>query len=169
MTTLLERMRTELNSVVSGSAPGLPTADRLCSVSASLLGMDGAAVSMVFDGASRGTYGSSGVVSRRLDEYQFTFGEGPCLDATSSGTVVHAPDLNAIGEQRWPMFTQALVGEGIRAVFALPVKVASDCVGALDLYRVVPGPLAADQLAGAVMAAEMAALPLLTLISDIHQ
>jgi hypothetical protein len=160
-------MTTELGAVIVDSAPGLSTANQLCSACVDLLGVDGAAVSMVFDGASQGTYGSSSDASRRLDEYQFTFGQGPCLDAATGGAVVHAPDLDAVQEQRWPVFADAVLGDGIRAVFALPIRVTSACVGALDLYRRTPGPLEGDDLAGGMLAAKLAALPLLTLMSQL--
>ena len=167
MTPSLAHIRTELGAVIARSESGLSTANQLCTACVNLLGVDGAAISMVFDGASRGTYGSSSAASRRLDEYQFTFGQGPCLDATAAGAVVHAPDLDAASEQRWPLFTDAVLRDGVQAVFALPVRITSSCVGALDLFRSTPGPLDGDQLAGGLLAAELAALPLLTLISHI--
>ena len=74
MSVPLEAMREQLNAAVMGARPGIPAANELCSASAGLFGVDGAAVSMVFDGESRGTFGSSSETSRRLDEYQFTFG-----------------------------------------------------------------------------------------------
>jgi GAF domain/ANTAR domain len=163
----LARMRAELGAVLAYSAPGLSTANELCTVCVDLLGVDGAAISMVFDGASRGTFGSSSEASRRLDEYQFTYGEGPCLDAAATGVVVHAPDLDAVHEQRWPIFADAVLGDGIRAVFALPVMLTSACVGALDLYRTKPGPLGGNELAGGLLAAELAALPMLTMMSHV--
>ncbi|HWH99125.1 MAG TPA: ANTAR domain-containing protein [Propionibacteriaceae bacterium] len=167
MTPSLAQMTTELAAVIAGSPPGLSTANQLCTACVDLLDVDGAAISMVFDGASQGTYGASSEASRRLDEYQFTFGQGPCLDAAAVGAAVHAPDLNAAQEQRWPVFTDAVLGDGIRAVFALPVRITSTCVGALDLFRTTPGPLDGDQLAGGLLAAELAALPLLTLMRQI--
>ena len=42
--------------------------------------------------------------------------------------------------------------------------VAGEFVGALDLFRVLPGELPSDQLAGAVVAAELAGAPLLDLM-----
>jgi hypothetical protein len=120
---------------------------------------------MVHEGASRGTFGSSNAASRRLDEYQFTFGEGPCLDAVSTRDAVLAPDLDSSEERRWPAFTGAVLDEGIHAVFALPITVMSLCVGALDLFRAGPGPLAGEQLAGALIAAELASAPLLDIMA----
>lgn len=164
MTISFAAMRSELNAVVAGSPPGLSSADALCSTCVGLFGVDGAAVSVVLDGASTGTFGSSSSSSRRLDEYQFTFGEGPCLDAVASRAAVLVPDLDSPTEQRWPVFRSAVLDEGIRGVFAVPIMVTSMYVGALDLFRSRPGPLETDELAGALVAAELAAAPLLDLI-----
>ena len=166
MASALEHLRTELGTIMSGTGTGREAADRLCVACVDLLEVDGAAISMVYDGYSHGTFGASSATSRRLDEFQFTFGEGPCLDAAAGGEAVLAPDLDAPGEQRWPGFAGAALGEGIRAVFALPIMITSACVGALDLFRERPGPLTADHLAGGMLAAELATMPLLDLIAS---
>jgi hypothetical protein len=160
-------MREELDAAVAGTAPGLPTADRLCVACVDLLEVDGAAISMVLDGASHGTFGSSSTMSRRLDEFQFTFGEGPGLEAVSGRKPVLVPDLDSPHEQRWPMFAGAVLGAGVRAVFALPVTVTNTTVGALDLFRREPGPLSGNELAGGLAAAELASAPLRELIDSI--
>lgn len=165
MTVSLEAMKAQLNAAVVGAPTDIAAANELCLASVRLLGVDGAAVSMVFDGASRGTFGSSSETSRRLDEYQFTFGEGPCLDAVASRTPVMVSDLDSPHERRWPAFTGAALEEGVRGVFAMPIMVTSVCVGALDLFRDTPGPLERDQFAGAAMAAHLASLTLLDLIA----
>ena len=166
MTVSLEVMREQLNAAVVGALPGIPAANELCLASVGLLGVDGVAVSMVFDGASQGTFGSSSETSRRLDEYQFTFGEGPCLDAVAARVPVMVSDLDSPHGRRWPAFTGAALDEGIRGVFALPIMITSVCVGALDLFRGTPGPLERDQLEGATMAAQLASLTLLDLMAD---
>jgi hypothetical protein len=131
-----------------------------------LLAVDGASISFVDKGATRGTFGSSGELSRRLDELQFTFGEGPCLDAVRLGAPVLAPDLADPDERRWPAFSQAVLESGVRAVCALPVTIAASPVGALDLYRFTYGPFTEDDLSGGQWAAELATLPLLDLASS---
>lgn len=165
MTASLEVMRAELTAVLSNNQPGIATADELCTTCAGLVGVDGAVLSMVYQGASTGTFGSSSQASRRLDEYQFTFGEGPCLDAVASREVVLVPDLASPREQRWPLLRGALLDDGVQSVFALPIMVLSACVGALDLFRSDPGPLEGDAFAGAMLAADLAAAPLLDLIA----
>ena len=166
MATSLAQMKTQLGAAIATAPRGLPAANQLCAACVDLLGVDGAAISMVFDGTTQGTFGASSDASRRLDEYQFTFGEGPCLDAATTREAVLVPDLDSPHEQRWPVFAGAVLGDGIRAVFALPVMITSACVGALDLFRIGPGPLHGDQLAGGLLAAELASLPLLDLMTD---
>jgi hypothetical protein len=51
-------------------------------------------------------------------------------------------------------------------VFALPVAVDSEPVAALDLFRGISGALTSDGLTGGLLAAELAALPLLDLMTD---
>jgi len=48
-------------------------------------------------------------LSRRLDEPQFTCGEGPCLDAVRDGGRVLVADVNDPSELRWPAFAGALL------------------------------------------------------------
>lgn len=166
MTASRQVMRARLGAAMVGAPRGVPAANELCLASVELFGVDGAAVSVIYDGSSKGTFGSSGETSRRLDEYQFTFGEGPCMDAVATQEPVMVPDLDSPQERRWPGFAGAALDEGVRGVFALPIMITSVCVGALDLFRDTPGPLDKDQLAGAAMAAQLASLALLDLIAD---
>ena len=61
---------------------------------------------------------------------------------------------------------QAVLAHGIRAVYALPVTVASTPIGALDLFRHRSGPLDGRALTGGLWAAGLAALPLLDLMAS---
>lgn len=158
-------VRAALGAAVTAGGPGLSAADRLCRACVELLEVDGAAVSLMHHGVSRGTYGSSGELSRRLDELQFTLGEGPCVDAARDVRPVLVPDLRDPAEQRWPAFGAATLDLGVRAVYALPVALAETCVGVLDLFCERVGPLPSRQLAGGLLAAELAALPLLDLMT----
>lgn len=161
----LTRIREGLTDALRSGDPGLSAADRLCHACVSLLNVDGAAVSVMRDGTTQGTFGSSGALSRRLDEFQFTFGEGPCLESVRLARPILVADLRQTGEHSWPAYAPAVLEEGIRAVYALPVPVGAAYVGALDLFRGDPGPLAADDLMGGLLAAEFAAIPLRDLMN----
>jgi hypothetical protein len=160
----MAELSVEFDRAISGG--GIAGADRLCEACVDLLEVDGAAISLMHRGATRGTYGSSGELSRQLDELQFTFGEGPCLDAVAQCRPVLIADMGRAEEQRWPEFASALLERGIHAVFALPVAVTKVHVGALDLFRHAPGILTRRQLEGGLLAAEIAERPLLQLMRD---
>ncbi|HUR52210.1 MAG TPA: GAF and ANTAR domain-containing protein [Mycobacteriales bacterium] len=159
-------MRDGLGAALTEASTPLAAADGLCHACVDLLGVDGASVSLMDTGALQGTFGSSNELSRMLDELQFTYGQGPCLDAVATGRPVIAENLTSPEESRWPVLSEALLGEGIQAVFSLPVAVARTPIGALDLYRHVSGPLDEAAFAGGLWAASLASLPVLALMAS---
>lgn len=162
----LRQLREGLGSALVGAPTPLDAADRLCDACVDLLEIDGASISLVAAGAMQGTFGSSGELSRTLDELQFTFGSGPCLDSVAQARPIFVDDLDHASESRWPSLAGAMMERGIRAVYALPVAVARLPVGALDLYRHRSGPLTGDSLTGGLWAAELASVPLLNLMTS---
>ena len=159
------RMRSGLDAALADAPDPRVAADRLCRACVRLLEVDGASISVIDGVAMRGTFGSSGRLSRMLDELQFTFGEGPCLDAVAYGRPVRVDDLDDAAEQRWPALTGAFLEHGVRAVYALPIDVSATCVGVLDLYRHHSGPLSEAAASGGLWAARLAARPLLDLMT----
>jgi hypothetical protein len=149
-----------------GDRRGLEAADRLCLACVVLFDVDAAAISAVHDGANMGTLGVSGASARTYDELQFTFGEGPCLDAVEKRAPVMAFDLTHPDEVRWPAFRPAIVSHAIRSVYAAPVIVAGEYVGALDLFRALPGDWPSETSSGAVIAAQLATVPFMDLLTD---
>lgn len=130
-----------------GDDRGSEAADRLCEACVRWYGADAAAISLVFDGVNVGTLGASGPVARTIEELQFTLGEGPCLDSVAGRTPVLVVDLASPDHRRWPAYSPAVLAHDIRGVFAMPVLVAGQYLGALDLFRVAPGTLSGAHLA----------------------
>jgi transcriptional regulator with GAF, ATPase, and Fis domain len=151
----------QLLAAVDGRRGG-EAANSLCEACVLLFDIDAAAISLVFDGASSGTLGSNGASARMYDELQFTVGEGPCLDSVTHQIPMLVVDLAE--EPRWPAYGPALLAHNIRSVHALPIVVAAEFIGALDLFRAQPGQLEGDDLAGAIIAAELAAIAVLDLL-----
>lgn len=156
-------IREQLLAAVDGRR-GVDAADRLCEACVLLLDIDAAAISLVFDGANTGTLGSSDANAREYDELQFTLGEGPCLESITRRAPVLVTDLADPSDLRWPIYGRAMLDMDIRGVFAMPVVVAGEYVGALDFFRAIPGQLVGAELTAAVMAAELAGIPLLDLL-----
>jgi hypothetical protein len=153
----------QLRAAVDGRR-GMAAADSLCEACVMLFGIDAAAISLIFSGVASGTLGSSNPAARVYDELQFTIGEGPCLDSVATRAPVLVADLAESDNVNWPMYRPAMLDHKIRGIFAIPVLLAGEYVGALDLFRIQPGNLRDDYLAGAVVAAELASAPLLDLM-----
>jgi hypothetical protein len=126
-----------------GASPG----PRLCRVAAELLGMTGVAIMLRGDDGRGSSFGRSDDVVGRLEDLQFTLGEGPGIDAHTSGRPVLEPHLAVSTD--WPVFAPAAVAAGMLAGFGFPLRVGAIRLGALDLYRERPGPLADDQMTDA--------------------
>ncbi len=73
-------------------------------------------------------------------------------------------DLADRADVRWPGYTPAMLAHQVRSVYAMPVMVAGEYLGALDLFRVCPGPWGSEQQGGALVAAALAGLPMLDLL-----
>jgi ANTAR domain len=149
-----------------GKWHGADAADRLCEACVRLLGIDAAAISLIFDGANIGTLGASGTAARAYDEEQFTHGEGPCLDAVAYRSAITVIDLADPDETRWPAYGPAMLAHRIRGVYAMPIALAGAYVAALDVFQAEPAALTVDQVAGVVDAAELAQMPLLDLLGQ---
>ncbi len=138
----------------------------LCQIAADIVQVTGAGVMILAENAPQASLCTTGGVSALIEELQYTFGEGPCIDAHRSGIVVAEPDLVAPSIPRWPAFTPRVVQAGARAIFGFPVRIGGTRVGALNLYRDEPGPLRDDQHADALAMADVVARVLLVLQAD---
>ncbi len=142
---------------------GAERSKHICQLCAQLLGVSGAGISMVTTTGNRGVVCATDEVSARIEDLQFTLGEGVCVEAVTAGVPVMVSDLDDLAVERWPAFMEGVAAAGARAVFALPLRIGVLSVGALDLYRDVPGDLTAGQLSAAMTAANAAAVALLQL------
>ncbi|MFD5089902.1 ANTAR domain-containing protein [Amycolatopsis thailandensis] len=105
---------------------------RLTDDHVALLGVDGMTVSVTTSGAAELAW-SSDKVSARLDDEQFTFGEGPAIDAIDTGAPVLCSALDVTA--RWPGFAAAALKMEVHAVFAFPVMLGAVSIGALMCNR----------------------------------
>jgi hypothetical protein len=134
----------------------------VCAAAVDAVGVDGAGVTLMLSPTVRETVTATDAVATGLEEFQLTFGQGPCVDTFTEGGPVLAVDLRSREYlNRWPAFTPAALGIGARAVFALPLQVGAIRVGVLDLYRLHPGGLSTHELADALAFADTACMLLL--------
>ncbi len=149
-------------SLVAHNAPGAPaTVEHVAAVVMSAAGVDGVAVTMLLAATPRETVYASDQVASRLEELTLTVGEGPGVDAITSGPALVA-DLTAPPcLTRWPAFAPAAAQAGVRAVFALPLQIGAIHLGVVNLDRAQPGDLDPEQLADALVLADTACALLL--------
>lgn len=130
------------------------------------LGVTGGGISVVTAAGNRGVVCATDDTAAQIEELQFTLGEGPCVDAVAFGAPVLIPDLTEFDDLafgRWPAFLEGAGAAGVKAVFALPLRIGAISVGVMDLYRDSPGNLGVDELSAALLASDTAALALLHL------
>ena len=77
---------------------------------------------------------SSSERSRLLELMEIQNDEGPCLDCHREGRPVIVADL-AAQRARWPSFAEEAMRVGFGAVYALPMRLRSDTIGALNLFH----------------------------------
>jgi GAF domain len=128
---------------------------RLCRALTAHLEVLGVAVSLA-SSSGPAVVAASDARSQRLDEIQFTTGEGPCFDAVRLARPVLTPDLAADGARQWPGYADTAVGGGVKGVFAFPLQAGATCVGVLDVFRSRKGSMAEESLAMALTFARIA-------------
>lgn len=67
-----------------------------------------------------------------VDSEQYDAGDGPCLTAARTGTVVLVDAEKAL--ERWPRFSKAAKEEGIRSFLAAPLFTNEQSLGSFNLY-----------------------------------
>jgi hypothetical protein len=112
-----------------GESPG----PKLCLAAEEVLEMDGVGIMLRGDDGSGSIFGSSDDVVSRLEDLQFMLGEGPGIDAHTSGRAVFEPHL--ADSALWPVFAPTAEEAGMLACFGFPLSVGAIRLGALDLYR----------------------------------
>jgi GAF domain-containing protein len=153
-------------SLADTAAHGASAPRRICQLCVESLGVSGGGISMVTAAGNRGVVCATDDTAARIEDLQLTLGEGPCVDAVSAGAPVLVGELGQLvgtGPDRWPAFLEAATAAGVRAAFAFPLRIGAIRVGVLDLYRDRPGELTDEEITGALMAADTAALALLHL------
>ena len=111
-------------------------------------GIDGAVLTMPVAQAGWIIFSDSGPHGDQLEDLYATIGEGPRVDAFTTGMPVAAADLVQAGAT-WPRFSSRAPAGGIRAVFAFPVQLGTVPVGVLSVYRATTGQLSATDYARA--------------------
>ncbi|GAB2981019.1 GAF and ANTAR domain-containing protein [Frigoribacterium salinisoli] len=95
---------------------------------------------------------STSETSRIVGLMQLRAGEGPCVEAVTTGAVVSVADASEL-QERWPVFAEAATGSGYLSVHAIPLRLRDQVIGSLNLFRDHEGALnETDAIAGQALA-----------------
>jgi transcriptional regulator with GAF, ATPase, and Fis domain len=133
-----------------------------------LLGVDAAGLLLTDQRGQLQVMASSSEQVRLLELFQLQNDQGPCLDAFATATQVSHADLGT-ARGRWPRFAAAATDVGFVAVDALPMRLRSEVIGALNLFRTRPGVLSDTALRTAQALVDVATIGLLQERSIRHQ
>lgn len=128
----------------------------VCLTAVAALEVDGAGLSLL-TGDHRGSVCAHGGFASLGEDFQFSLGEGPCLDAFDTIELIEVADLASHEGMRWPMFSQGMTDAGVGSLASFPLRIGGARFGALTLYRSAIGALSADQIADSYVIAQLAA------------
>jgi transcriptional regulator with GAF, ATPase, and Fis domain len=103
---------------------------------------------------------SSSERMRLIEVFELQHDEGPCLDAYRTGAQVHSFTMQDANE-RWPNFAPRAGEVGFQSMSALPMRLRTDVIGALNLFSITPEPLSPENQQVAQALADIATIGIL--------
>lgn len=123
---------TGLAEILTATQPLTETLLQVAAFAVSAIpGADGAGVT-VLERQGPDTMVASDDLVRAVDAEQYGIGEGPCLLAVETRATQRSGSLAR--ESRWPRFGPRAGGLGVHSALSLPLLVAGQPVGALNVY-----------------------------------
>ncbi|MCU1474084.1 GAF and ANTAR domain-containing protein [Amnibacterium sp.] len=98
--------------------------------------------------------------SRIVETLQLGAEAGPCVECFRTGLPTIVPDIAETGD-RWPEFRSSAAEQGFRGVFAIPMRLRDQTIGALNLFRAEAGELNEHDLRAAQALGDVATIGVL--------
>lgn len=141
----------------------------VCTACAAALPCDGAAFTVMTSDLQRETVYATDPVIGGFEDRQYDVGEGPSLDAFSTGRPVLILDTRAAPVLvQWPGLMTVLPGAPLVGVFSFPMRFGAIDVGVCSFYRRLPGLLDRTDLSFVLNALDLTTLALLELREGHH-
>ncbi len=159
----LNRVRSTVMAALRDKADAAEAVKVVCLACVELLPVDGASISVMTDEQHRATVYASDEIVSRIENLQFSLGEGPCFEAFNTQRPVLVADLARALALAWPAFAEEMIEQPVAAIFAFPLQNGAINLGAMDLYRRLPGWLSPQEVALALALVDIATTALLVL------
>jgi GAF domain-containing protein len=126
----------ELRATLPQEGDLLARLGRVVEATRTVVGVDGTGLTLAHEDGQPRWVAVSDAAMELLEQIQHDFGEGPCLAAFAEDRVVAVEDLRS--ERVWDRIA-AVVGQlHVRGVLSVPVRLADQPVGTLDVYVTQP-------------------------------
>jgi GAF domain-containing protein len=109
---------------------------RVTEATRDVVGVDGAGLTLAHEDGLPRWVAVSDAAMELLEQVQHDFGEGPCLLAFTEDRVVAVEDLRS--ERVWDRLAAVVAQLHVCGVLSVPVRLASQPVGTLDVYASQP-------------------------------
>ncbi|PPF77348.1 transcriptional regulator [Subtercola sp. Z020] len=83
---------------------------------------------------------STSEAARLVEVMQLSAEAGPCIECFTTGRTVSVPDIR-LAPDEWSRFRSGAVEQGFLSVYAIPLRLRDDVIGALNLLRAETGEL----------------------------
>jgi len=130
-----ERVR-ELRATLPGPADLLTGLQRVTEATRVVVGVDGAGLTLAHEQGPPRWVAVSDAAMELLEQVQQDFNEGPCLLAYAEDRIVAVEDLRS--ELVWDRVAVVVAQLHVRGVLSVPVRLAGQPVGTLDVYATAP-------------------------------
>jgi GAF domain-containing protein len=137
----------------------------VCAVCTEVLPVTDAAVMLMAHPDDRHTLQATSAAMSEVEELQFSLGEGPSVEAFTSGGPVLVQDIS-VADVRWPVFTGQRHPARVRAIYAFPLRQGGISIGVLSLARDRPAELTEDERAESLLTADAVTLTMLKYLHD---
>ena len=145
-------------SDLTGGGRHVPDPERVVEFVADLLRhSDHCSVTFMRPGQPLRTIATTDELPVRVDNIQYSLGEGPCVSAATQDYVCLAQDLAT--DERWPTFGPRCVEEtGIHSMLGFRVPIGGPDEAALNVFARAPGALTEDDVTLLALVAPLASL-----------
>jgi transcriptional regulator with GAF, ATPase, and Fis domain len=103
---------------------------------------------------------STSEANRIVEAMQLSAVAGPCIDAYRRSEVVSVPDIAAMPDA-YSVFRASALEQGFRSVYAIPLRLRANTIGAVNLLRITTGELNATDRRAAQVLTDVATIGIL--------
>ncbi len=133
---------------------------RLTARCVDLLGVSAAGLLLADQRGALQVVAASTERARLLELLQLQTDQGPCPECFHTGRPISVPELATVAD-RWPTFVAEARQIGFASVYAAPMRLRTEVIGALNLFDSRPGPLPEDTVKLGQALADVATIGLL--------